>query len=169
MDPAIVSALIGLGGALVGGGLTSGVTYITARSERDKFARDKLWEERRASYTSILNKLSACERAADTVNRGFNDGPPGSGYDYHGGAAYRTDVSDLRAKHRALVNAINSNQLVATRTMADRVDRLTFDIAALEQDDLLPPEDAERTWEIYAEAEKDVRRIGKQDLGFPDS
>ena len=133
------TALIGLAGVVLGGLISSGTTWLMARSERMKFAREKLWDVRREAYMNVIGSLVQAKRLAKHMADQYDDDP------------HRYDASDeLRRALTQFVDAFGAaqaafvtNQLMLSTNFIDRFETLLHEVGDVNQNDnLLPPERA---------------------------
>ena len=68
MSSELVIAVIGLAGAIIGGGITSFTTWLIARGERVKHKREIIWDSRRDAYTKIIGSMVQATRLIEHIN-----------------------------------------------------------------------------------------------------
>lgn len=140
MRPELASALIGLAGAVVGGGITSFTTWVISRSEHGRFARERTWDIKREVYTKLLGSLVKAVRWAENIDRRYQDDP------------HRYDASNDVKKHGAhfvgfmqeAQDAFASNRLMISATIVKRFVQLQSELEDVSDNpNLAPPEQAE--------------------------
>lgn len=115
MDSGIVSALIGLGGALIGGGLTSGTTLLIDRGNRSRFSRERVWDERRGAYTKIIAAVADIKRQADEIAFNFSD--EAGGEKYYGSPALIAASTTRSNLERQLDRVVSNNRIILSTEM----------------------------------------------------
>lgn len=153
-------AFIGLAGALLGGGLTSLTTWLIARSERAKFARERIWDLRREGYTKILAKLAPASRLATHEHHSHQD-------DIHG--HYATDEArGANAQINELLNSADAEfgdyRLALSLEFVTSYEQFREDLAEANHFNLIPPERAEGTAQVLKAACKRLTEIGTSEV-----
>ena len=142
MADEIAVAMIGLVGALVGGGLTSGTTWLIAHGDRTKFAREKVWEDKRQTYSKIIPVMVKVTRIASTINDGYQDDP--HTFD---ASSYRVELGRQYAEaYGEMVDAFESGIIAISSAFFHRFDLLRDQLKRdADNPNLSPPEQAEIT------------------------
>ena len=144
MASEITVAIIGLAGAVVGGGLTSMTTWLIARSERTKFSRERIWDLRREAYMKIMASIIPATRLAEHMKDEYEADPHG----YDAGDDVRRATSQYVGHVQAAREAFYINRLVLSEAFAVEFEKLMLDLADINSNpNLLPPELARLTWE----------------------
>jgi hypothetical protein len=125
---AVIAAIIGLGGLLIG----SKLTY--ARSSKEKF-----WDFRRQAYGIILSELAVVERICNNADEAMQEvGKP----TYFNSSSYQKDNHEI-AQHMTIVNRKFSEDYL---TLSNKFLELfeTFRSELWSSDDVIPPNEHER-------------------------
>jgi hypothetical protein len=114
MPDEIITALIGLTGALIGAGAASITTIIINRNERHKFARERIWDLRREAYSKIISALGPAQQIGEHVARNYNDDPEG----YDAGKPVREAMAEFTQHYRAARDFYHGYRLVLSDQFA---------------------------------------------------
>lgn len=133
-------ALIGLIGAIVGGGISSLTTLLIARSERKKFVRERLWDQRREGYSKIVSSLVAATNIAMHMDDEYSDDSHG----YDASDAQRQAMAEFIAHMHSARDTFNSYRLVLSPSFVDLYDSIQTQLKNEAQNpNLAPPEGAD--------------------------
>lgn len=139
MTTDITIAVIGLLGAIVGGGLTSVTTWLIARSERTKFGRERLWDLRREAYTKIIASIVPATRIAKHMEEGYEDNP----HEYDASDRLKQALKEFVAHFRAAQEAFHINRLLLSCGFAEAFEAMLMKLDEVSSNqNLLPPEAA---------------------------
>jgi hypothetical protein len=145
VTPEIKIALIGLLGAIVGGGITAFTTWLIARTERTKFARERLWDLRREAYTKIIASIVPAARLAKHMHHRYQEDAHG----YDASKEVRQATSEYVAHFRAAQDAFHINRLMLSPTFAGAFERMLHKLGEVgSNQNLIPPEAAEIAWQV---------------------
>ena len=75
MADELSSAIIGLCGVALGSIISTVASFILARTERKKFARDRIWDVRREVYTKIIATMGDISVRRQTIATVFRMKP----------------------------------------------------------------------------------------------
>jgi hypothetical protein len=157
-------ALIGLSGALVGGGLTSWVTWMIAKNERTRFAGERFYEARRQGYTEITAALAAVERYSLRVAHKLQDGDIEA---YENSELYKLEAQTMSDMGRTLVNAYTTNRIVMSDEMAARLKSLIQEVDAIrDRRDLSTFGEIDSLYGAYKLATADSLAIAREELKY---
>jgi hypothetical protein len=142
MTTDITIAVIGLLGAIVGGGLTSVTTWLIARGERTKFGRERLWDLRREAYTKIIASIVPATRIAKHMEEGYEDNP----HEYDASDRLKQALEEFVAHFRAAQEAFHIHRLLLSCDFAQAFEGMLMKLDEVSSNqNLLPPEAARLT------------------------
>lgn len=142
-------ALIGLIGAIVGGGISSLTTLLISRSERKKFARERLWDQRREGYSKIISSLVTATNIATHMDEEYSDDPHG----YDASERSRQAMAEYIAHMHSARDAFNAYRLVLSASFVEIYETAQRQLKAeAGNPNLVPPEGAEITGTIMKTA-----------------
>lgn len=142
-------ALIGLIGAIVGGGIASLTALLTSRSERKKFARERLWDQRREGYSKIISSLVTATNIATHMDEEYSDDPHG----YDASERSRQAMAEYIAHMHSARDALNAYRLVLSASFVEIYETAQRQLEAeAGNPNLVPPEGAEITGTIMKTA-----------------
>ena len=75
MSDSIASAIIGLVGAVVGGGISALTNYLISKNTLNQYKQEKSWEVRREAYSTIINGLTLAKNQALNILEGYDPHP----------------------------------------------------------------------------------------------
>lgn len=161
MTPQVTAALIGLLGALVGGGITSFTTWIIARTQRTKFARERMWDLRREAYTKIIASIVPATRVAEHMHLQFQEDAHG----YSASKEMRQAVSEYASHMKAAQDAFHINRLMLSPAFAEAFLQLLRKLGGVASDpNQLPPDAAKATWLIIEEESRALLELALAEI-----
>lgn len=151
----IGTALIGFGGVIIGGLISSGTTWFIARNERHKFARERTWDLRREAYTKIIGHLVAASSWAKLMNDNYKKGYP----NYENSSAASGHGEQFSHFMKEAKKEYTINRLILSNGFAKTFDHM---FAALEgiQLNIVLPDSAEQTWQLLNQSTDALMAIG---------
>ncbi|WP_313809358.1 hypothetical protein [Sphingobium sp.] len=157
----IATALIGLAGAMIGGGISGLTTILVASGEREKYRRERPWELRREAYTKIIGAL---DRAL-AITAHINDG--------YGGDPHSWDASEANAKAQAQMIEhfhiarieFHANRLMLSPAFVAKYEEMNQVLGEANNPNLLPPESAGMAVAAMRRVVPDMEALAKQELG----
>ena len=126
----ITSGLIGLGGVILGGSISSLSNYLLARAERKRFSRERIWDLRREVYTKIIAKMAEIERDAEEDFLNFTDERGGD--DYQGSKAEDVSLKAIVIKEHELRDLILLNRITIGSAVAQWYATMINELGELE-------------------------------------
>ena len=154
-----ISAFITAGAALVGS--VAGVSlsvYLT----RDKFARERTWEQRKDCYSRIIAGTMKAHRQTISLISYYQEDPDGQRE-----SEWRDKLeTDLWQGWRELIDLYHGNEIIMSDAFSDRFWRLESDLAALP--DLEPGDDHHEHYlavlRTFDRARGELRLLGRQEV-----
>ena len=157
----IAVALIGLGCAVVGGGLTSFTQWFVARGERTKFAQEKLWDDRRIAYSAIIASLVRATRHAANIQRRYQDDPHG----FDASAEMPKMVAEFGKAFVEANDVFESNTLVLSAPFYRRFQAFLKQYAdEVENQNLMAPEQAGICYSVLDQSTKSLRALAEVEI-----
>jgi len=142
-------------------GTVSGV-LLTHRVARDKFVRERLWEQRKDAYGEILASLMDAIGACEAVCNGFNE----DGEDYFGTAIYDRRIKETwdawGEAHRVYVK----NSLILSDEFTARFERLDHGLSQAHWDEDIPPDLYGRCLELLRTAASELRPMAVREVNL---
>ena len=135
-------------------------SVLTVRLALGRFHAERWWERKAEAYTEILNALSDLKHYAEILARKEQ------------GAKYTDEFeARLRERHRDAYDKLRSATTVGgfilAGSIAQRLEDLARQAAAIEWEDVPPWEYYEENAKAYSSAIADVRTAAKKDLQVP--
>lgn len=157
----ITSALIGLAGALVGGAISSATTLLIARSEREKYRRERSWDLRREAYTTIIGALDRARAITQHIDDSYDDDP------------HAWDASDENRKAEAQMieyfhdarGAFHAHKLMLSRAFVAKYEEMNLRLGEADNSNLIPPEGAEIAARVMARIVPEMEELAIRELG----
>jgi gas vesicle protein len=157
----ITSALIGLGGAVIGGGISSATTLLIARSEREKYRRERSWDLRREAYTAIIGALDRARAITQHIDEGYSDDP------------HVWDASENNRKAQAQMveyfhvarNAFHAHKLMLSKAFAAKYEEMNHGLGEADNPNLAPPEGADIAASVMQRIVPEMEELAMRELG----
>ncbi|MDV6332388.1 hypothetical protein [Asticcacaulis sp. 201] len=137
----IETALIALGGVVIGGSISSFTTLMVHRGERQKFRRERSWELRREAYTSIFGSLDRARDILAYINEAYKDDPHG----YDASKERREAQGQMIELFQAARSTFHTNRLMLSKAFVSEYQYMLEQINEASCENLIPPEVAEKT------------------------
>ena len=155
-------ALIGLGGALIGGLLSVVSTWLIQRIERKKYRRDRSWELRREAYTTIVGSLERGRAILQVIDEGYREDPHG----YDEGDHVKQASREMSEHLQAARFAYHAQRLLLSPRFIARFEQYLKDMRDTDSPGLAPPEQAADAAAVVARAVPDLEAIALEELGL---
>lgn len=165
MTDEISSALIGLGGVVLGGGISAAMSLIIARAEKARFARERIWEVRREVYTTVIAKSAQIERALENHFYQFTD--EAGGDTYEGSKAFQSMERSIAILETDLDHIFTENRIIISDGVAAWHNELCSFLGDLfdNRDRLEPYELAQEQHKHYQKETQRIMALAKSELG----
>lgn len=164
MAPEILVALIGLGGAIVGGAISSVTTWLIARGERSKFRRERSWDLRREAYTVIIGALDRARAIAQYISDRYDEDP----HDWDASADNRNAQAEMIEHFQVARTAIHSSRLVLSKAFVAQYEEMNRGLAEGNNPNLLPPESATIAAKVMRKVVPEIEGLAIRELGMSD-
>ena len=161
MTVEVVTALIGLGGAVIGGGISSVTTILVARTEREKYRRERSWDLRREAYTKIIGALDRARAITVHIGDGYSDDP----HAWDTSEANRAARTQMVEYFHVARIEFHANRLMLSSDFVGQYERMNRELAEGNNPNLLPPESAEIAASVMNRILPDMEALAKQELG----
>lgn len=161
MTAEAVTALIGLGGAIIGGGISSITTLLVARSEREKYRRERSWDLKREAYTRIIGALDRARAITAHIDDRYADDPHG----WDASEANRTAQAQMVEHFHVARTEFHANRLMLSSAFVSAYERMNCELSEADNSNLIPPESAEVAAEIMDRAVPAMEALAKKELG----
>lgn len=132
----VTSALVGLIGAVIGGGISSVTALLIARSEREKYRRERSWDLRREAYTAIIGALDRARAIARHIDDEYHDDPHG----WDASEANRKAQDQMIEFFHAARSAFHANKLMLSKAFVAKYDQMNDGLNEGHNPNLIPPE-----------------------------
>lgn len=157
----IATALIGLGGAVIGGGISSVTTILLARGEQKKFRRERSWDLRREAYTKIIGALDRARAICVHIDEGYADNPEAW---FASEEKKKADQQMIEFFHTARFE-FHANRLMLSSAFVAQYDEMNFGLGEADNQNLIPPESAEMAADIMKRIVPEMEALAKRELG----
>lgn len=157
----IATALIGLAGALVGGGISSATTLLIARSEREKFRRERSWDLRREAYTAIIGALDRARAITVHIDDGYGDDP----HVWDASDANRKAQAQMVEHFHAARNAFHAHKLMLSKAFVAKYEAMNTGLGEADNPNLMPPEGAEMAAKVMQRIVPEMEELAMRELG----
>lgn len=107
MSDSVVSAMIGLVGAVVGGGISALTNYLISKNTLDQYKQEKSWEVRKEAYSAIINGLTLAKNQALNILEGYAPHPD----DWYGSNRYNETKGKIFENLKLSYDAFQKNRL----------------------------------------------------------
>lgn len=158
----IATALIGLAGAVVGGGISSVTTLLIARGEREKYRRERSWDVRRESYTRIIGALDRARAIMHHIDEGYSEDP------------HVWDSSEQNKKAQAQMieyfhfarDAVHSNRLMLSKAFVAKYEEMNVALREADNPSLAAPESSQIAASVLKRIVPEMEELAIKELGF---
>jgi len=161
MPAEVVTALIGLGGAVIGGGISSVTTILVARSEREKYRRERSWDLRREAYTKIIGALDRARAITAHIDDGYDDDP----HAWDASEANKKASAQMVEYFHAARIEFHANRLMLSAAFVEQYERMNLELGEADNPNLLPPEGAEIAARVMSRIVPAMETLAKEELG----
>jgi hypothetical protein len=162
MAAEFVTALIGLGGAVIGGGISSITTILIARSEREKYRRERSWDLRRETYTKIIGALDRARAIAAHIDDSYDDDP----HAWDASEANRAAQAQMVEFFHVARIEFHANRLVLSSVFVGQYEKMNRELGEANNSNLIPPESAEIAASVMNRVLPEMEALAKEELGF---
>lgn len=157
----IESALIGLGGALLGGLISSGTTLLVQRGERKKFRFERAWDLRREAYTQIIGSLDRARAITEHIDSEYSDDPHGWDASENNRRAQAQMVEHFQAARAAF----HANRLMLSRAFVTKYEEMNRELGESNHSNLAPPEGAAMAAQAMKRIVPEMEELAARELG----
>lgn len=157
----IATALIGLGGAVVGGAISSATTLLIAHTEREKYRRERSWDLRREAYTAIIGALDRARAIARHIDDEYADNPHG----WDASPANRKAQVQMVEFFHAAREAFHANKLMLSKAFVAKYDEMNRSLDESNNPNLAPPEIANIAASVMERVVPDMEELATRELG----
>jgi hypothetical protein len=158
----IAVALIGLGGAVIGGGISSAATILIARNEREKFRRERSWDLRREAYTVIIGSLDRARAITVHIDEGYDEDP----HAWDASDGNRKAQSQMVEFFHAARTAFHAHRLVLSKAFVAKYEEMNRCLGEAENPNLIPPETAEIAASAMQRIVPEMEELAIRELGL---
>lgn len=156
-----LTALIGLGGAIIGGAISSITTLLVARSEREKYRRERSWDLRREAYTKIIGALDRARAITAHINDQYAEDP----HRWDASDENRTAQAQMVEHFHAARNEFHANRLMLSSAFVSAYERMNRELGEADNPNLIPPEGAELAAGVMHRTVPAMEALAKKELG----
>jgi hypothetical protein len=157
----VVTALIGLAGAVIGGGISSITTILIARSEREKYRRERSWDLRRETYTKIIGALDRARAIVAHIDDGYDD----DAHAWDASEANRTAQAQMVEFFHVARIEFHANRLMLSPAFVGQYERMNRELGEADNPNLLPPESAGTAADVMNRVLPEMEALAKKELG----
>ncbi len=157
----IATALIGLGGAVIGGAISSTTTLLISRSEREKYRRERSWDLRREAYTVIIGALDRARAITLYIDDGYDDDP----HAWHGSDEDRKAQAQMIEHFHAARGAFHAHKLMLSKAFVAKYNEMNESLGEADNPNLVPPESAEIAARIMQRIVPEMEELAMRELG----
>jgi len=158
----IETALIGLAGAVIGGGISSAATILIARNEREKFRRERSWDLRREAYTTIIGALDRARAIAAHIDDGYDEDP----HTWDASEGNRKAQAQMIEFFHAARQAFHANRLVLSKAFVAKYEEMNRALGEADNQNLIPPESAEMAASAMQRILPEMEELAIRELGL---
>lgn len=150
-------AVMGLVGVVIGGAISGGTTWLVARADRYRFARERTWDLRREAYTDIIAQLMATDSWAKVIDTRYDDDP----HTYDASQDIREHTKQFAGYYQEAKAKYTMTRLIISDQFAARFETMMHDLEGIDSNqNLLPPESAKMVYELIHTAMGELMKIG---------
>ncbi len=157
----ITAALIGLAGALIGGGISSLTSVVIARGEREKYRHERSWDLRREAYTRIIGALDRSRAITAHIADGYNDDP----HNWYKSKANENACAQMVEHFHAARSEFHASKLMLSDDFSSLYEQMNRSLAEVDNPNLAPPERADATAKLMKELVPRMEAMAKRELG----
>jgi hypothetical protein len=161
MASQLVPALIGLAGAVVGGGISSLTTFLIARSEREKYRRERSWDLRREAYTKIIGALDRARAITAHVDECYDEDP----HTWDASDANRIAQAQMIEHFHVARSEFHANRLILSPAFVAAYERMNAELSSADNPNLIPPESAELAAQVMKRSVAAMEAVAREELG----
>ena len=159
MPPDVLSALIGLGGAVIGGGISSLTTILITRSERQKYRRERSWDLRREAYTKIVGALDRARAIIVHIDERYHDDP----HMWDASEANSAAQAQMIEHFHAARMEFHANRLMLSSAFVAQYEAMNRELR--EANDLISPESAVVAARVMNRIVPEMEALAKHEIG----
>jgi hypothetical protein len=167
MQVELLVAGIGTVGTLIGVWLGSRgsikAALAAAEIEKDKHARDQVWDAKKQAYAVITGQLAALARLSERHSEGFDPDPEA----YFHSHLYDNRNDELVGMYQKLIAEIEGAALIASNDFSIRAEQLQSDIERIDDEADIPPEKASAIAAAFRRAAADLLAIARNEIAPP--
>jgi hypothetical protein len=157
----MVTAWVGLAGAVIGGGISSLTAVLIARNEREKYRRERSWDLRREAYTKIIGALDRARAITAHIDDGYDDEP----HAWDASEANRTAAKQMIEHFHLARTEFHANRLMLSSAFIAEYNKMNVELHEAENPNLLPPESATLAAEVMTHSVANLESLAKDELG----
>lgn len=157
----IATALIGLGGAVIGGAISSATTLLIARTEREKYRRERSWDFKREAYTTIIGALDRARAITQHIDDEYAEDPHG----WDASPANRKAQGQMVEFFRAAREAFHANKLMLSKAFVAKYDEMNRSLDESNNPNLAPPEIADIAARVMERIVPEMEELAARELG----
>ena len=157
----VVTALIGLGGAVVGGGISSVTTILVARAEREKYRGERSWDLRREAYTNIIGALDRARAIIVHIDDGYDH----DAHAWDASEANRASQAQMIEHFHAARTEFHANRLMLSSAFVAQYERMNRELGEADNPNLIPPESAGMAVRVMNQVVPEMEALAKKELG----
>ena len=157
----ITSALIGLGGVVVGSFISSMTTLLIHRSERQKYRRERSWDHRREAYTNIIGALDRARAIGKHIDEKYQEDP----HSWGASESNRTANDQMIDFFHSARNAFHANRLMLSSAFVAKYDKMNWELGEADWQNLTPPETSEIAKNVMCRIVPEMEALAIRELG----
>ncbi len=158
----IMAALIGLAGAVIGGGISSTATLLIARNEREKYRRERSWDLRREAYTTIIGSLDRARALTKHIDERYDEDP----HTWDASDSNREAQSQMVDHFHTARNAFHANRLVLSKAFVAKYEEMNRTLGEADNPNLIPPEASEMVASVMQRIVPQMEELAIRELGL---
>lgn len=160
----LATALIGLGGVVVGTAASSITTIIINQQERLKFRRERSWDLRREAYTKIIGSLDRARAITEYIDDGYGDRPEA----WDQAEANRKAQGEMVEHFHVARIEFHASKLMLSPAFVAKYDAMNAGLEEANNPNLIPPESAELAARMMKQIVPEMELLAKRELGVAD-
>jgi hypothetical protein len=158
----IATALIGLGGALLGGAISSLTTIAIHYGQSEKHRRERSWDLRREAYTTIIGSLDRARAILEHIEEGYKQDPHGYDASEANGKASAQMIEFFHVARASF----HANRLMLSKAFIGKYDELNSLLEEASNPDVGPVEKAGKAAEITRTKVGEMEDMAVAELGI---
>ncbi|MEO1200587.1 MAG: hypothetical protein AAFX39_15370 [Pseudomonadota bacterium] len=177
MESSVLAALIGFAGVVLTIAGTLGGTYLgtrlnrrsalstaveLAKVEQRRYAEDRLWDNRRGSYTAIVAGLRSTLRLVALVNEGYN-GRYEHPEEYHRSERALKQTRDFWKQWHKTKTEYEGSFLLLSDEIVSRFEQLEDELLLIDDEDA-PPAVFSQYTKVFDKAFNEIFEIAKKEI-----